>query len=169
MLYGVVGGFLALTRKCFVKDGASLHTIKEKETVGWKSRKREQQHKGDYCYGYPIRKEDCTYPERGKSARTNLKELKGVSFPFSPFIYSVSLSPCRKHLADSSVPRSPWFIPSMVCSTRHLQHQFPLFALLTGNVGYTFISKVCSVMGLSAHFCSGVGTGWGVWQTQRLD
>jgi len=34
MHHGAVGGFLELTGKYFGKDGTSLDTIKEKETMG---------------------------------------------------------------------------------------------------------------------------------------
>lgn len=125
MHYGVVEGFLALTRKCFGKDGASLHPNKEKENMGRTIRERKQQHKGDCCYRYPVRKEDNTYVEWGKSARTSLKEIKGLPSPFSPFIYSVNFSACRKHLVDSSAPCSPWFIPSRVYSTDVYRATFP--------------------------------------------
>lgn len=128
------------------------------ETVGWKRRKWNQQHKGDCHYRSLIKKGDCTCLEWGKPARTSLKEIKGLSSPFFPFIYSVNFSPCRKHLADSSVPSSPWCIPIRVYTTDISSTSFP-FALLTGNRGYAFISKVCPTMGLSAH--TGVGTGWG--------
>lgn len=64
--------------------------------------------------------------EWGKSAGTSLKELKGLlSSPFSPFIYLVNFSACRKHLADSSVPCSLWFVPSRVYSAHISSTGFP--------------------------------------------
>lgn len=84
IFWGVVGGFLALTRKCFEIDGILIPTVKEKETMRWKRRKWNQQHKGDCHYRSLIKKGDCTCLEWGKSARTSLKEIKGLSSPFLP-------------------------------------------------------------------------------------
>lgn len=99
--------------------------------MGWKRRKWHQQHEGDCHYRSSeiekgkIKKWGCTCLEWGKPARTSLKEVKGLSSPFPPFIYSVKLRPCRKQLADSSAPRSPWCIPSRVGTAGPRSHCSP--------------------------------------------
>lgn len=67
---------------------------------------------------------------------------KRTLIPFSPFIYSVNFSPCRKHLADSSVPCSPGCIPSRVYSTDIYSTSFP-FALLNGEMWAMLLFPRC--------------------------